>query len=225
MSAKENAAREALKFIRNNQTIGLGTGSTAAVFIKLLSEKVKNEKLSLKCIPTSLASKALAYQEGLPLIEPEEVVRIDVAVDGADLVDTKLNLIKGGGGAHVREKVVDYLAEKFIVIADSSKLAKKLRGPVPLEILRYAYPIVEMELKRKFRVRLEMRRKANGDAWVSDNGNYIADAAFKTIDSPKRLEEELDSIPGIVGNGIFSRNVRTVIIGYDRKVKVLGKLA
>ncbi|HLC47584.1 MAG TPA: ribose-5-phosphate isomerase RpiA [Candidatus Norongarragalinales archaeon] len=223
MGAKENAAAGALEFIGDKQTIGLGTGSTAAIFIKLLAEKARAENLELKCIPTSLASKALAYQYGLSLIEPEEVKRIDVAVDGADLIDPKLNLIKGGGGAHAREKVIDYFADKFIVIADGSKLAKKLKGTVPLEILKFAFPFVERLLKDKYKARIEIRRRPNGDAWISDNGNYIADANFRNIPNPRRLEEELDSIPGVVANGIFSRNVSVAVVGYDKKVRVLRK--
>ncbi|MEK6954072.1 MAG: ribose 5-phosphate isomerase A [Candidatus Micrarchaeota archaeon] len=223
MGGKENAAREALRFVKDGQTIGLGTGSTAAIFIKLLADKVKAENLSVKCIPTSLASKALAYQLGLALLEPEEVAGIGLAVDGADLVDAKLNLIKGGGGAQTREKVIDYFADKFIVIADSSKLSKKLKGQVPLEILKFAYPFVEKALKKEFGVKIEIRRKPNGDAWISDNSNFIADACFKAISSPTKLESQLNEIAGIVENGIFSRNVSTVIVGYDKKVLVLGK--
>jgi ribose 5-phosphate isomerase A len=223
MNAKENAAREALKYVKDKTTIGLGTGSTAYYFIKLLAEKVKNENLSVKCIPTSLASKALAYEGHLPLIEPQEVKRIDLAVDGADQIDPKLNLIKGGGGAHVREKVIDYFAGKFIVIADSSKVVKKLSGAVPLEILPFSLPVVEKELKEQFDVKMEVRRKPNGDAWISDNHNYIADAFFKKIPSPKNLESELNGITGIVGNGIFSRNVDVAIIGFEKKVKMIKK--
>lgn len=221
MSSKENAAREALKYVKDKTTIGLGTGSTAAYFIKLLAEKVKAENLTIKCIPTSLASKAMAYEAHLHLIEPEEVKKIDLAVDGADLIDPKLNLIKGGGGAHVREKIIDYFADKFIVIADNSKVASKLKGQVPLEILPFAYPLVAKSLQAEFGVKTEIRRKQNGDAWLSDNHNYIADAIFKSIPNPRKLEEELNSIDGVVGNGLFTRNVTLAIIGFDKKVKVI----
>ncbi|MFH1257667.1 MAG: ribose 5-phosphate isomerase A, partial [Candidatus Micrarchaeota archaeon] len=128
MAGKRNASLEALKFVKDGMTLGLGSGSTAAIFIELLAEKVKNESLKIKCIPTSLSSKAIAYKCGLPLLEPSEVHRIDLAVDGADWVDKKLNLIKGGGAAHVREKVIDYFADKFVVVVDESKLTKTLKG-------------------------------------------------------------------------------------------------
>ncbi len=223
MGKKEHASREALKFIKKNQIIGLGTGSTAAIFIKLLAEKEKAENLNLKCIPTSNSSKALAYAFGLALLEPSEAGHMDVAIDGADAIDSKFNLIKGGGGAHVREKVIDYFADKFIVVAAAEKYSKKLKGPVPLEVLRFAFPIVKLILKEKFKVKVELRRKANGDAVMSDNGNYIADAFFKSIPSPAKLEGQLDEVPGIVGNGIFSKNVDMVILGYEKKVKVLKK--
>ncbi|MBI5225320.1 ribose-5-phosphate isomerase RpiA [Candidatus Micrarchaeota archaeon] len=222
MNAKTNAALEALKYVKNGQTIGLGTGSTAAIFIDLLAKKVKNEHLLIKCIPTSLSSKALAYQKGLVLMEPEEVSTIDVAIDGADCMDSKKNLIKGGGGAHTREKIIDYFAEKFIVIADETKFSKILKGPVPLELLPFAYPFVAKAIKKEFGIKTELRRRENGDVWKSDNGNFIADAYFKQIKNPKKLEEQLNAIPGIVENGIFSRNVSTVIIGYEKKVKVLN---
>ncbi|MFH0971450.1 MAG: ribose-5-phosphate isomerase RpiA [Candidatus Micrarchaeota archaeon] len=225
MSAKENAAMEALKYVKAGQTIGLGTGSTAALFIQLLAKKAKEEKLEIKCVPTSIESKALAYSLGLHLLEPSEVKAIDVAVDGADLVDAKLNLIKGGGGAHVREKAIDYFAKKFIVIVDDSKISKSLKGPIPLEILPFAFPFVEKVLKNGLKVKVELRRKGNGDVFISDNGNFIADAQIKAILNPAKLEDQLNSIPGIVGNGIFSKNVSAVIVGYSKKVMVLRKRA
>ncbi len=221
MNAKTNAAIEALKYVKNGQTVGLGTGSTAAIFIDLLSKKVQNENLKIKCIPTSLSSKALAYQKGLVLIEPEEITTIDVAVDGADCIDSKKNLIKGGGGAHTREKIIDYFAQKFIVFADDSKFSKVLKGPVPLELLPFAYSFVEKAIKKEFGIKTELRRRENGDVWKSDNGNFIADAHFRSIKNPKKLEGQLNAIPGIVENGIFSKNVSTVIIGYEKKVRVL----
>ncbi len=223
MGSKENAAVEALKFVKSGQTVGIGTGSTASIFIQLLAKKAKEEGLRLNCIPTSTASKALAYSLGLPLLEPSEVKTIDLAVDGADWVDPRLNLIKGGGGAHLREKVVAYSARKFLVIVDDSKLVGKLSGPVPLEVLHFALPFVERELKERFGAKLELRRKPSGDVFVSENGNFIADAHFKKIPSPSRLESELGSIPGILGNGLFSRNVSAVIVGYRKKVRVLRK--
>ncbi|MEK6842960.1 MAG: ribose-5-phosphate isomerase A, partial [Candidatus Micrarchaeota archaeon] len=112
-------------------------------------------------------------------------------------------------------------AQKFIVIADDSKFSKVLKGPVPLELLPFAYSFVEKAIKKEFGIKTELRRRENGDVWKSDNGNFIADAHFRSIKNPKKLEGQLNAIPGIVENGIFSKNVSTVIIGYEKKVRVL----
>ena len=215
--AKRNASLEALKLVKNNSVIGLGSGSTAAIFVRLLSEKAKRENLKIRCVATSSATEKLAKELGLNLVNLASAEKIDLAVDGTDLVDSKLNLIKGGGGAHAREKIIAYSAKKFIVIADESKIAKKLSGKVPLEVFPFAVPYVLKILKERFKVRCSTRQSP------SDNGNVLIDAFFNGIKNPGKLEKELKSVSGIVENGIFSRNVSSVIIGSENGARTLKK--
>lgn len=215
--AKRNASLEALKLVKNNSVIGLGSGSTAAIFVRLLSEKTKRENLKIKCVATSSATEKLATELGLNLVNFASVGKIDLAVDGTDLVDSNLNLIKGGGGAHAREKIIAYSAKKFVVIADESKIAKKLSGKVPLEVFPFAVPYVLRILKERFKTECSTRQSP------SDNGNVLIDAFFNEIKNPGKLEEELKSVSGIVENGIFSRNVSLVIVGSENGARILKK--
>ncbi len=216
MDSKLLAAEEAVRRVKSGMVVGLGTGSTSARFIALLGAKVRAGSLHVKGVPTSLDAEELAHHHGIPLLSLEQAPLIHLAVDGADLVDKHLNLIKGGGGAHAREKVVDYAAKKFVVIVDESKLSPYLKGAVPLEILPFAFPQVKRVLQRK-RVRVEPR------AMLSDNGNVLADAFFPRIPDPAALEQELNDVPGLFANGIFSRNVSEVIVGTSHGVRVLRK--
>ena len=212
MDAKAGAAKAALRFIRPRTTVGLGTGSTASAFIRLLAAKNKQKNLRLTCVATSKASEKLAESLGLKVVGLDAVHAIDVAVDGADLVDRRLNLVKGGGGAHAREKVVDYAAEKFVVIVDESKLCGTLSGAVPLEILPFAFPLVKRGVEKEFGTKVVMRA-IHGKPALSDNGNVLADALFGKVRRPADLEAKLDSVPGVVANGLFTKNVFRVIVG------------
>jgi ribose 5-phosphate isomerase A len=209
MQAKANAARAAMRFVRKGMTVGLGTGSTAALFIEALGERNRRESLGLTCVATSVASERMAKRIGLKVVGLDRVKSIDLAVDGADQVDLRLNLIKGGGGAHAREKVVDYAAAKFVVIADESKAVSRLSGAVPLEILPFAVPLVARQLLRDYGAKVVPRKG------ISDNGLALADARFKSIANPARLEAELSLMPGIAANGLFTRNVHGVFFGSE----------
>ncbi|MFH1200705.1 MAG: ribose-5-phosphate isomerase RpiA [Candidatus Micrarchaeota archaeon] len=209
MQAKAQAARAALKLVRNGMTVGLGTGSTAAVFIEELAARNRREHLDLTCVATSIACEKQARALGLHVAGLGEVKKIDLAVDGADQVDRRLNLIKGGGGAHAREKVVDYAAAKFVVIAVESKLVARLAGAVPLEILPFALPLAARQVQREFGAKVVARKV------LSDNGLVLADAHFKPIANPGKLEAGLCAIPGIAANGIFSRNVHGAFFGSE----------
>lgn len=218
VNAKAAAGREAARLVRSGMVVGLGTGSTAVEFIKALADRAKNEDLRITCVATSIASGGLARKLGLKVVSLSEVDGVDLAVDGADWIDSKLRLIKGGGGAHVREKVVDYAAKEFVVIADESKLCTRLRGKVPLEVLPFAAPFVEKELWKRFGAKAAMRPK------LSDNGNALMDAEFESMaGGPERLEAQLGEVPGIVGNGLFTHNVSKAIIGLPNgKTRVIG---
>jgi len=216
MNGRSNAAKKALEFVKSGMVIGLGTGRTAEVFIKLLAER----KLKVVCVPTSKRTERVARRGGLVVKELNEVKRVDLAVDGADQVDKKMNLIKGYGGALFREKIVDYAAKRFVVIVDESKLRDELGGWVPLEVSSFAVEQVRRELGwlgADSRLRMKGKKR-----FITDNGNEIVDAYFGRINSPEKLHETLKDIPGVIETGIFAGKVWKVIIGSEKGVKVLG---
>jgi ribose 5-phosphate isomerase A len=211
---KYNSAQEAIKYVQDGMTLGLGTGSTADCFVKILAQK----ELDVKCVCTSHKTKKLAISLGLRVFSFNDVKKIDLAVDGADVVASNKNLIKGYGGALTREKIIEYTAQKFIVIADSTKIADKLAKPVPIEYLPFAKSMVERGLK-ELGAKTLVNRLESGMPFYSDNNFHIMDADFGTISNPRTLEEQINHIPGVLENGIFSRPVFKVIIGTDDGVK------
>ena len=211
-ASKLAAAQEALKLVKPGMKIGLGTGSTTAIFIDLLGKKNKEERLNLICIATSLASEYQAKKLGLRLSSFEETKKLDIAFDGADEVDANLNMIKGLGGALVREKIVDYRADKFVVMVGENKMVKRLAGIVPVEVIPLAEDAVKQDLVRlgakRFETRMDGRRK-----FISDNSNLILHVEFGEISDPATLEDELNRIAGVVDNGLFTRKRPIVIVG------------
>jgi ribose 5-phosphate isomerase A len=199
---KEAAARASLRFVGDGQVIGLGTGSTAAYFIKLLGEEVKNG-LRVRGIPTSVRSRELAMSLGIPLITLDDCQEIDVTVDGADEVDPQLRLIKGGGGALLREKIVASATRKMIVVADASKQVQRLgKFPLPVEVIRFAQALVAKRIAA-LGADAELRRDAAGKAYLTDENNHILDCRFGEIRDPDRLARELSDMPGVVEHGLF----------------------
>ncbi len=220
-SEKEAAAREALKFVKNKMIVGLGTGSTARIFISLLAERAKAEKLSLTCVSTSFDSRKLALEKGLKVVDLDQVEKIDVAIDGADVITEELYCLKGGGGALAREKVVGYYAEELIILVDSAKVKEELSGNVTIEVMPFAYSTVLRELRKKG-IQCELRHGTGKcGPVVSDNNNYIIDARM-TIDEPEEMEGEINNIPCVVANGIFTK-VSRCVIGKKDQVRILTK--
>lgn len=219
--SKYAAAAEAVKMVRKGRAIGLGTGSTAEIFIDLLAKREKAEKLGVACIATSLASENQAKRLGLKLAGFETLKTIDMAFDGADQIDPQLNLIKGLGGALVREKIVDYRAEKFVVMAGESKLVQKLSGIVPVEVIPLAEEAVRRDLLALGAKKVETR-KEGAKKFITDNSNFMLHAEFGAIERPVHLEDEINSIAGVVDNGIFSQKKPLVIAGReDGEIKIL----
>lgn len=210
MNGRRNAAKKALEFVKNGMVVGLGTGRTSEIFIKLLGKK----RLKVVCVPTSNRTEKVAKEAGLVVKGLNEVKEVDLAVDGADQVDRKLNLIKGYGGALFREKIVDFAAKKFIVVVDESKLREELGGWVPLEVSSFVVGRVRRELG-KLGVRSRVRMKGR-KVFITDNGNMIVDAYFERITDPKKTEEMLGGILGVVGTGIFVDKVWMVVVGNER---------
>ena len=214
--AKRSAGRLAAERVGSGMIVGLGTGSTAVHAIERLGERLRSGELEqIAGIPTSFQSSVLAREHGIPLIGLDQTDRIDIALDGADEVDPSLCLIKGGGAAHAREKVVDSLAETFVVIVDDSKLVDHLGSafPVPIEVLPMALAAV-MSTVESLGGRPELRmavRKAG--PVVTDQGNLVIDARFHPIDDPARLERDLNTSPGVVENGLFVGVADVVLVG------------
>ncbi len=207
---KEAAARASLRYVEDGQVVGLGTGSTAAYFIKLLGERVKSG-LRVRGIPTSVRSKELAESLGIPLTTLDDCQEIDVTVDGADEVDHELRLIKGGGGALLREKIVASATKKMIVVADASKQVAHLgKFPLPVEVIKFAQAVVAKRI-RALGADVQLRMNADGTAYRTDENNHILDCRFGEIRDPEGLGRELSGIPGVVEHGLFLGMARVAV--------------
>ena len=213
--AKQKTGIEAAKLVKNGDIVGLGTGSTAAFMIEELGRRTRDEGLKITGIPTSFQASQLARRYDIPVSTLDDVERIDLAIDGADEVDPQKNLIKGGGAAHTREKVIDYLAERFIVIVDDSKLVKRLgeKFPVPVEVIPMALAPVLRRLKSLGgESTLRLGVKKDGPV-ITDQGNFVVDVKFPYIEDPETMETTLNNIPGVVENGIFVDCADLIIVG------------
>ncbi len=218
--AKQNAARAALDFVEDGMIVGLGTGSTSAHFVRLLGERVRHG-LRVKGVPTSEATRTLAEQSGVPLIEISQVTGIDVDVDGADEIDPAFRLIKGGGGALLREKIVAAASRRMVVIADDSKWVETLGAfPLPIEVVRFGFALTAERVRAALResgcagdeVGLRTSGKAN-EPVITDGGNYVLDAHARAIARPEALGAALKDIAGVVEHGLFLGLAQTVILG------------
>lgn len=221
MNLKKDAGYKAAEYVKDGDVLGLGTGSTTHYFIEAVGKRIAEEGISVMGIPTSFQSLLLAKEWNIPITSLEEN-DIDLAVDGADEVDGDFNLIKGGGAAHTREKIVDYAAKKFYVIVDESKYVDSLGAfPVPVEVIPEASRTVMQALEDMgANPEIRMAERKDGPV-ITDNGNFVIDAKFEKIESPAHLEIDLNTIPGVVENGIFSNMVDKVIMGTKDGVKEL----
>ena len=213
---KQEVGKAAANLVKSGSIVGLGTGSTTAYTIQYLGERLKSGELKdIVGIPTSFQSEVLAKEYGVPLTTLDAVDHIDIAIDGADEVDPHKNLIKGGGAAHTREKVVDYLAAQFIVVVASGKLVDKLGSvfAVPVEVIPMALTPVTNAIKAlggKPELRMGVRKAG---PVITDQGNMILDVTFDHIDDPVNLEKTLNNIPGVLENGIFVNCADIVLVG------------
>ena len=214
---KKSVAQAAVDQIENGMVLGLGSGSTAALMIEALGQKIKSGLIKdVVGVTTSFQGEVLASELGIPLKTLSAVSKIDLAIDGADEVDPSFQLIKGGGACHVQEKLVAALAEKFIVVVDSSKIVKKLNldFKLPVEVLPSAWKQVQKTLENMGGLgSLRMAEKKAGPV-VTDQGNLILDLTFKNgIDQPKMLESQINNIPGVLENGLFVDFTDEVLVG------------
>lgn len=213
---KQEVGKAAAMRVQSGSIVGLGTGSTTAYTIQFLGDRLKSGELKdIVGIPTSFQAEVLAKQYGVPLTTLDAVDRIDIAIDGADEVDPQKNLIKGGGAAHTREKIVDYLADQFIVVVDSSKLVDRLGSSfaVPVEVIPMAIaPAMRAIEKLGGKPELRMGVKKAGPV-ITDQGNMVVDVKFDSINNPAELERTLNNIPGVLENGIFVNVTDLVLVG------------
>jgi ribose 5-phosphate isomerase A len=201
ISEKQRSAEAACEYVKDGMIVGLGTGSTAEFAVKKIGELVRNG-LSIRGIPTSDATKILAESEGIPLIDFSETMFIDLTIDGADEIDANLNMIKGGGAALLREKIVASASREEIIIVSGSKLVQQLGTfPLPVEVIPFGWQVVFNQLE-SLQGNPELRLK-QGQPSVTDQGNFIVDCHFRKIENPEQLEQHLNMIPGVVENGLF----------------------
>lgn len=218
---KTPAAKAAVSLVESGMVVGLGTGSTATIAIKLLGQRVKKEGLDIKGIPTSANTAKLAKEVGIPLTTLEHQPSIDIDIDGADEVDPSLHLIKGGGGALLHEKIVAYASKKVVIIVDSSKLVRCLgKFRLPIELVPFSYGLVKKRIT-KLKANSELRKHPDGQIFRTDEGNWILDCDFGFIDDPPALAKKLSGIPGIVEHGLFIDLVDVVLVGEDGCVRTL----
>src|SRR5207237_1787965 len=217
------AAERALDFVENGMVLGLGTGSTAAFFIEQLATRVA-QGLAIIGIPTSERSAAQARQLGIPLASFAGHQRIDLAIAGADEVQhTTLDLIKGRGGALLREKIVAAVSRRFIVIVDEDKLVDRLgtTGALPVEVAQFGWEATGARLE-ELDARPELRRAGSGEPFVTDGGNFILDCLFASIEDPAETERRINSIVGVVENGLFVGRSSAVIVASQGGIEVLA---
>ncbi|BAW96463.1 ribose 5-phosphate isomerase A [[Synechococcus] sp. NIES-970] len=213
---KQEVGKAAAALVQSNSVVGLGTGSTTAYAIQYIGERLAAGELeNIVGIPTSFQAEVLAKQYQIPLTSLDAVERIDIAIDGADEVDPHKNLIKGGGAAHTREKVVDALADQFVVVVDSGKLVDRLGSTflLPVEVIPMAITPVMRQLEQLgAKAELRMGIKKAGPV-VTDEGNLVVDLKFEHIDDPASLEQKINNIPGVLENGLFVGVADVILVG------------
>jgi ribose 5-phosphate isomerase A len=213
LNEKKEVGEKAVDFVKEGMVVGLGTGTTVLHTISKLGKLVQ-QGFYIKGIPTSKQTEKLAIEVGIPLVSFNEIDHIDLAIDGADEVNRELDLIKGGGGALLREKIIAKAAKNFIVVADSQKVVNKLGSfPLPVEVVPFGF---EMTMKhiRELGGSPKLRQK-NGVPFITDNGNYIIDCDFSGLQFTEYLEKNINMIPGVVDNGLFI-GMADIVITLDR---------
>lgn len=224
--AKRNAALEAIKHVKEDFVIGLGSGSTAAYAIEQIGNRMKREKIRVSAVPTSYQAFMLAVKHGIPITTLEEHPTLDLTIDGADQIDDELNLIKGMGGALTREKIVASTSKKLVIVADERKKVKFLgenNQPVPIEVVPFATPIVMHKIREMGgKPFLRESNKKVGPV-ITDNGNIIVDVNFGLVHEPAELNHKLKGIPGVVETGLFVKMADLIYLGKRAGVRKLEK--
>ena len=228
--SKYACALRASALVENGMKVGLGTGSTAYWLVYHLAERVRSEGLEFVGVPTSNKTREQAQAEGLKLISMDDAGRLDITIDGADEFDQSMNLIKGGGGAHLQEKIVAFGSDRMVVIADETKKVNKLgKFPLPVEVLKFGSAssqkqIEELLIAQNYKDFTVQMRMEKNKPFITDEGNYIFDLNLGEIQNPRKLCVDLNIIPGVVENGLFIDVCKAVVIGYpDGTAKISWK--
>jgi ribose 5-phosphate isomerase A len=223
--AKQAAGRRAAEFVSDGMMVGLGTGSTAEYAIRRLAERVREEGLRITAVPTSLRTELLATESGIPLVDINGVGRIDLTIDGADEIDHAFNMIKGGGGALFREKVVARASTLEIIVIDSAKLVTRLgeRWAVPVEVVPFGWRQTA-KLLHALGCEAKLRGPSEDRPYRTDNGNVLLDCRFPAIGNPAELEKQINAVPGVVESGLFIGLAHRLVIGHpDGACEVLER--
>jgi ribose 5-phosphate isomerase A len=224
MDAKQRAGFKAAEFVEDGMSVGLGTGSTAHWLVERLGERVRGEGLRVRCVPTSRRTEEQARRLGIPLVSLGEAAPLDLAIDGADEIGPDLALIKGGGGALLREKLVAGAARRFVVIADASKRVDVLgRFPLPVEVVPFAWELTARRVAAVTKADAVLRRDEGGEVYVTDNGNYILDCRCDEIPNPARTESALKALAGVVESGLFVGMADLAVVASDADVEIIGR--
>ncbi len=211
---KKNVGRYAAELIQPGMRVGLGTGSTAHYFIEALIKRCK-EGLKIEAVATSKASEELAIQGGIPLLDIEAVSHLDITVDGADEIDEEKRMIKGAGGALLKEKILASMSHEMVVIIDESKLVKQLgKRPLPVEISPFGKRATENHLI-KLGFSGSWRKNSQGSLYTTDSRNYIFDVIFKELKDPELIHEKIKRIPGVIETGFFFHLAGRVVVGFQ----------
>ncbi len=208
---------DALRFVKDGYVIGLGSGRAATAFVKSLAKLLREKNIKVRGVPTSLQIKIIAEQGGIHLIEADQVEKIDVVFDGADQIDSQKNLVKGGGGALLRENILINAAKKVVIMADSSKFVKNFNRSIPIEVHPLARNTVVKSIQ-KLKGKPKIRTIERGYPFITENGNVILDCNFGVIKNPKALSQKLKLIAGVMEVGIFTRKPDVIY-----KAKTNGK--
>lgn len=195
---------DALNLVKNNYVLGLGSGRAATAIVRSLGAYLKKNKIKIKAIPTSLQIKIEAEKGGIPIIEADQIDHVDIVFDGADQIDEDKNMIKGGGGALLREKILINIAKKVVIIVDESKFVKKLNKSVPVEVHPFARNTASKKIQ-KYGGKPNLRVMERGYPFVTENGNIILDCDFGKIIKPKELATKIIEIPGVIEVGLFTK--------------------
>lgn len=222
---KKTAGIHAAKYVKNGMKVGLGTGSTVKYTILELGRRIKEENLEIMCVPTSIATEKLSIENGIQLHELSSLDGLDLVIDGADEFDKDLTLIKGGGGALVREKIIAQASKQMIVVADDSKKVESLgRFPLPVEVIQFSWKETRRQISQITGLpesKIE-KRNQNNNSFITDNGNFILDLHLETIENPQKLESDLNKLAGVLDCGLFCNIANTVVLAGKNGLEIIS---